>query len=305
MAFSYKKCLLAVIAVMVAFVLVACNTTTFENSANVAEATALKQLLGQPGIVIVDARPEEDYSKGHVDGAVHLPPQLLSIGEPVAGIVAPLEKVVATLSDKGINTTDAVYIYDNQSGVSAGRVWWVLKAYGHEKVFVVNGGQDALLKAGLPLSADTPTRPATSYSAQALDTSMIATSEEVLAAVNAIEAGEGNTCILDVRTQAEYDEGYIPGAALYPHTNLFYKDGTFRSARDLALNFRDLGLKTDDQIIVYCKTSFRATPVALALEEAGYTNVKVYDGAWLEWQYKGLPVIAPEGAVQPSGGDGS
>ncbi|GKT30917.1 hypothetical protein ADUPG1_001750, partial [Aduncisulcus paluster] len=61
------------------------------------------------------------------------------------------------------------------------------------------------------------------------------------------------------------------------------------SGRTIELNYKDLGFDKDDEIILYCKSSFRAAQTAVLLEEAGYSNVKVYDGAWLEWSSQGMP----------------
>ena len=59
------------------------------------------------------------------------------------------------------------------------------------------------------------------------------------------------------------------------------------SPRDTYLFYSDKGFKREDEIILYCRSSFRATQTLALLEEAGYKNVKIYDGAWLEWESKG------------------
>lgn len=281
--------------------LVGCQPTTYTKSDNIIEALALSDVMGDSGTVVIDARSAEDYQKGHLEGAINLPPSMLSVSEPVAGLVAPLDQVEQVLGSFGITNESHVYVYDNNGGVYAGRIWWVLKLYGHEAVTVINNGESAIVKAELPLTKDVPSITTATYVGQAADEGIIASLEEVQ---SMIESQAGT--VLDVRSQSEYDEGAIPGALLHSHSLNLYNDGSFKSARDIFLDYNDLGLDRDEPIILYCKTSFRATQTMLLLTEAGYTNVKVYDGAWVEWSTKDMPKeeAAPEQA-QPSSQDAS
>ncbi len=280
-----KKIVACLLLISLVFGLVACNTTSFTDSPRIVEAEDLAELLKESNAIVLDARGKEDYDKGHLEGAIHLPPSALTISDPVSGLIAPQDKVESVLGKAGIGPDTKVYIYDNTGGVHASRVWWVLSLYGHKEVRVINNGETAVVESGLPLSAKAPTVEAVEYKAQPLDLNRIAYLEDVMAVVD----GDVEGCILDVRSAAEFDEGAIPTATLYPHTKNLYTDGTFRSARDTYLNYKDLGIDRDDLVILYCKSSFRATQTTLLLEEAGYTNVKVYDGAWLEWSQKDMP----------------
>ena len=168
-------------------------------------------------------------------------------------------------------------------------------------VMMVNGGSKALVKEKLELSADATVLPATTYVAEEADTSMIATFEEVK---SLSETPVEGTILVDVRSQAEYDAGFIPTAVLYPHTRNLYSDGTFMSSRDLSLFYKDAGITKDETLILYCKTSFRATQAAALLQEAGYTKIKIYDGAWVEWEQKGN-IAGPDTPAPVGPSDGS
>ena len=282
--------------------LVGCNTTEFKDSNRIIEASELAPLLDDSGTVIIDARSSDEYSKGHLVGSINLPPSLLTISDPVSGTIAPKEQVEEVLGANGITEDTMVIIYDNSGGVYSSRVWWVLTVYGHENVKVVNNGQASIVLEGLELTLDVPAVEAKTYSASEMNASMIATIDEVKDVVD----GNVEACIIDVRSLAEYDEGAIPGAVLYPHTKNLYSDGTFRSGRDTYLNNNDLVINKDEMVILYCKSSFRVTQTSLLLEEAGYENVKVYDGAWLEWSTKDMPKEEKtEEKATPSSGDGS
>lgn len=303
MAKKHKAVRIVFLALVLMFSLTACSVdTTYPGTKNIVEASRVgKDYLAGGKVIVIDAREPEAYAKGHLKGAVSLTPTELSVGTPVPGLLAPKSQIESVLSAKGISNDSIIYVYDDNGGVYSGRVWWVLKVYGHENVMIVNGGSKALVSEKLELSADAANLPATKYVAKEADTSMIATFEDVKSLT---ETPVDGTVIVDVRSQAEYDAGYIPTAVLYPHTKNLYSDGTFMSSRDLGLFYKDEGITKDENIILYCKTSFRATQTAALLQEAGYTNIKVYDGAWVEWEQKGT-VAGPDTSAPVGPSDGS
>lgn len=76
---------------------------------------------------------------------------------------------------------------------------------------------------------------------------------------------ENDYVILDARTQAEYDEGHIPGAILIPYD-------TVATAAEDALPDKD------QLILVYCRGGNRSKQVSQALVDLGYTNVVEFGG---------------------------
>ena len=83
---------------------------------------------------------------------------------------------------------------------------------------------------------------------------------------------EDDYVILDARTQAEYDEGHIPGAILIPH------DTVMTAAED--------ALPDKDQLIlVYCRSGNRSKRASQTLVDLGYTNVIEFGGI-NSWPYE-------------------
>lgn len=272
----------------------ACSANTaYPGTGNIIEASDV--IAQKDQAVIVDARGKEAYDNGHMAGAISLSPGAVTVEEPVKGTLAPKEQVEQVLGAAGISSDSTVYIYDDNAGVSAGRLWWVMTVYGHEKVMIVNGGSAALVRAGAELSAEATALTPTTYVAKEARADMLADFEMVKALSEAPQEG---TVLLDVRSPAEYAEGYIPGAVLYPHTQNVYKDGTFMSPRDIKLFYQDAGITPDQTLILYCKSSFRATQAAAVLQEAGFDKVKIYDGAWLEWEQR-MDTSAPAEETAP------
>lgn len=83
---------------------------------------------------------------------------------------------------------------------------------------------------------------------------------------------EDDYVILDARTQAEYDEGHIPGAILIPHD-------TVATAAEDALPDKD------QLILIYCRSGNRSKQASQTLVDLGYTNVVEFGGI-NSWPYE-------------------
>ncbi len=305
--FRRKRSIVALVFIISAFLLVACvNDTSFEGSNNFAEASEVAEVYldDNANVTIIDARGEEAYAKGHLKNAVCISPSELVVTDPVKATVAPKEQVEEVLGNAGINKDTMVYIYDDNGGVYAGRIWWTLKLYGHENVKIINNGAKALEKNALEMSASVTEVTPVEYAMEEMDEALIVDLETVKNYAEEPSA-QDNVKLIDVRSIAEYEEGYIPGAILYPHTKNYYNDGTFKSARDTAIFYQDAGIKKDHEIIIYCLSSYRATIVAALLDEAGYENVKVFDGAWFAWENESMPTAEVEEDAPITTSDGS
>ena len=90
------------------------------------------------------------------------------------------------------------------------------------------------------------------------------------------------------------------------NTNFFSSDQTFKSTDITKINYMQAGILPEKEIIIYCQTSLRAAPVFVQLFEAGYRNIRIYDGAYLEWTSNSSnPIEMPEGAAAPAAKDAS
>lgn len=103
-------------------------------------------------------------------------------------------------------------------------------------------------------------------------------------AVTARQAANPDLLLIDVRTEAEYEAGRIPGATWMPRGTV-----EFRIAEDV----RD----ADAEIIVYCATGNRAALVKKALDAQGYRNVSAHRG-FESWAGDGQPVETDYGTFR-------
>jgi thiosulfate/3-mercaptopyruvate sulfurtransferase len=267
-----------------------------ETGTEIMEAGDLAGFLEQPGTVVVDARPFPEYREGHVSGAVNVSRADIVVLQPFPNLVAPAEQIERVLGSRGIGNDTLVIAYDDNNNMDAARLWWTLKAYGHDKVKVVSGGLEALKREGYALETGTPSVQSVSFSAGPLDESMIISTAEIRRYLN---EPEDTVVLLDTRTEEEHLEGHIPGSILVDYANNNFRDGTFRPVNHIRIMYLEKGIDYSKEVIMYCKTSIRGAQTYLALYNAGYRNLRLYDGAWVEWTSNPLnPVYVPDTGTQ-------
>ncbi|HKP55846.1 MAG TPA: sulfurtransferase [Polyangiales bacterium] len=245
-------------------------------------------------LALIDCRPDEAaYRAGHVPGARHaqLERDLSAPAHnPARGGRHPLPDArdfARTLGRWGITPRSHVVAYDDQNGANAAaRLWWMLRALGHERVQVLDGGLPALVAAGL--TAEVPEPSAEPPYPAAAFTLPLADIDEVESARSAPDRR-----VIDVRAAFRYRgekepidpiAGHIPGARNAPLTDNLRADGTFKSADELReLYARALDGVSPERTILHCGSGVTACHSLLALERAGLPGAKLYVGSWGEW----------------------
>lgn len=251
-------------------------------------------------VLIFDVSNSENayanYQAGHLIGAVFvdLDTQLADIKKDLSqGGRHPLpsaEKFAQTLTELGISKEAHVVIYDDQSGANAAaRFWWMLKAVGHEKVQVLNGGFTEAKRKQFPLSigVESPQKTSKSYPTTAWQLPTI--EMDVLESISQ----HSDYLVVDVRSQARYDgksepidliAGHIPGAVNIPLTDNLDVNGLFLAPDTLKNNYQTAfgDIKTQN-IIVHCGSGVTACHTLLALDYAGMEIPTLYVGSWSEW----------------------
>jgi thiosulfate/3-mercaptopyruvate sulfurtransferase len=182
-----------------------------------------------------------------------------------------------------------VVVYDEQSGANAAaRVWWMLRALGHDKVQVLDGGLAGAQASGLtPTSEASVATSGAPYPALAWQwpTADIERVEEA--------RNDPRALVLDVRSRERYAgksepidpiPGHIPGAANLPLTENLTPEGRFKPEDELKAQYeRLLAARDPSQLIVHCGSGVTACHTLLALERAGLEGAALYVGSWSEW----------------------
>jgi hydroxyacylglutathione hydrolase len=82
--------------------------------------------------------------------------------------------------------------------------------------------------------------------------------------------------ILDVRSAGEFAAGHIPGAINIPFWAVPWRAG-------------EVGVRSDDLIVVYCGHGPRAQLARAALRARGFTRSACLAGHWSKWRLAGYP----------------
>ena len=252
----------------------------------------LMDRLNDPSVrvVEVDMSPEP-YKDAHIPGAVfwNIFADLL-----LSDLRMNLDSTATArlLSRSGISNETTVIAYGSDPGTGAW-IFWILKMFGHNKVYVLNGGYQKWVAEGRPLVAELSNFAPTQYHASSADANLRVLQPEVQASLNRTD------CVLvDVRTSQEYSGeifmikppektergGHIPGAIHLEHTLTLNQDGTFKSAQELHALYSNLGITADKEVFPYCAIGGRSAYTWFVLKYLlGYPNVRNYDGSWNEW----------------------
>jgi len=235
--------------------------------------------------VVLDLR--SDYAEGHIPTAVavNLRAQLSGPGGPHDGrtpLPAP-DALQEAMRDWGVCTGRLVVAYDDASGLSAGRAWWVLRWAGHAPVRVLDGGLSAWLAAGgelttevvVPDRGDITVRPGSVRVSAADDVAALPATGAL------VDAREPD------RYRGESDPldpvaGHIPGAISLPTSANLGPDGRFLPAEQLRERFAAAGLVGREPIVVYCGSGVSAAHELIALQTAGLDAV-LYPPSWSGW----------------------
>jgi thiosulfate/3-mercaptopyruvate sulfurtransferase len=264
-------------------------------------AVELARHLDDPEWAFVDSRfklanieqGRRDYESEHIPGAVyaHLDEDLS--GSIIKGITGrhPLpevEKVAATFSRFGIDSSVQVVAYDDVGGaLAAGRVWWLLRWLGHERAALLDGGWQAWVKHGLPVRGGKESRPPRIFIPHPRNELIVSTAE-----VEKMRK-DPHYRVLDARTAERYRgenetidpvAGHIPGAISAPYPDNLNPDGTFRMDERLAERYKKLveGVPID-HVVAYCGSGVTATHDILAMMKAGLGEARLYAGSYSEW----------------------
>jgi thiosulfate/3-mercaptopyruvate sulfurtransferase len=260
---------------------------------------ALAPHVDDPAFAIVDCRSklddetwgEREYRTSHLPGAVYADLKR-DLSGPLTGANGrhPLpdpQTLAQTFGRLGIASGVQVVAYDQDNGMWASRLWWLLRWMGHDAAAVLDGGFAKWTAEGRPTaSGDVRRAPrrfdGTPRAEMAVDVDAVAarlgSPEWRLVDARAPERFRGDSEPID-RTP-----GHIPGAVNHFFGTNLAEDKTFRTPEELRAGFAPaLGGMAADRVICYCGSGVTACHNLLALEHAGIAGAKLYVGSWSEW----------------------
>lgn len=220
------------------------------------------------------------YEAGHLPGAVFvdLDAALSRHGDPAQAGRHPLpdpEPFAAAMGALGIGDGDTVVAYDDEGGVIAARLVWMLRAIGRDAA-VLEGGLQAWDE---PLSTEPAVRAPVRFTARPWPDDRLATIDEAAAAGHLIDARPrerylGGPDGLDPRA------GHIPGARSVPCRENLGADGRLLPVNELRARF---GVDDATEVISYCGSGVTACHNLLVMEHAGLGAGRLFPGSWSQW----------------------
>jgi len=258
----------------------------------------LAKHLSDPDLRVVDGtwhmphlkrEPRAEFEAAHVPGAVFFDIDATADRTTTLPHMLPTaEQFGAAVGALGIGNGDRVVVYDVRGVVSAARVWWTFRAFGHDAIAVLDGGLRAWRAEGRPVESG-PGRPTPRpFTARRRP--------ELVRDVEAMRANIGTRAaqVLDARSAGRFAGtepepraglrgGHIPGSLNLPYETLYRPDGTLKPPDELRAAVTAAGIDLGRPVVTTCGSGVTASVLALALYLIGRHDVAVYDGSWSEW----------------------
>jgi thiosulfate/3-mercaptopyruvate sulfurtransferase len=258
----------------------------------------LASRLGSPGLRVVDGSwylpgsgrdPAAEYAAGHIPGAVFFDLDATSDQTtPLPHMLPPASDFAERMMRLGLNQSDDLIVYDG-SGVnlSAPRVWWTFRTFGHRRVAVLDGGMQKWRRENRPIERGVVQLPPGHFTAR-LDPASV---RDLAAVRGNLETGAEQ--LVDLRSRGRFmgvepeprpglRGGHVPGSRSLPFTELAGPDGTMLPPGELRRRIEAAGIDLALPIVATCGSGTSACTLVLALDLLG-RRAAVYDGAWAEW----------------------
>lgn len=197
------------------------------------------------------------------------------------------EAMAETFGRLGVSAGVQVVAYDQDNGMYASRLWWMLRYMGHDAAAVLDGGFAKWVREGRPTRSGVEAREPAHFTGRPRP-AMRLTANQVWA-----KLGDPDMVLVDARAPARYEgreepldrvAGHIPGARNHFFQWNLSPEGTFLPAETLRGKFTALlGDTPADRVTLYCGSGVTACHNLLAMERAGLTGMKLFPGSWSEW----------------------
>jgi thiosulfate/3-mercaptopyruvate sulfurtransferase len=234
-----------------------------------------------------DARAE--FEAAHIPGAVFFDIDAIADRTTTLPHMLPsAEAFGAAVGALGIGNGQRVVVYDVRGVVSAARVWWTFRAFGHDAVAVLDGGLRTWRAEGRPVQSGSAApahraftarlRPELVRDVEAMRANVVSRAAQVLDARSA-----GRFAGTEPEPRAGLRGGHIPGSLNLPYETLYRADGTLKAPDELRGAITAAGVDLGRPVVTSCGSGVTASVLALALYLVGRPDAAVYDGSWSEW----------------------
>ncbi len=258
------------------------------------ETLVLDATLAPPGSA-VSVTPRARYEANHIPGAIFFDiDEFSDHATTLPHMLLSAEAFASKMSALGVESGKTIVVYEQEGVFSGPRAWWMLRTFGAQKVYLLDGGLRAWVESGLPTESGVVAREPASFHATLRK-------DAVKDFAQILESISGKAQIVDARSAGRFagsapeprpgiSSGHMPGAINVPFTDLL-ETGRYKSADELRRVFSAKGVDLDRPITTTCGSGVTAAVVGLALELAGAESFSLYDGSWAEYAIQPNAVI--------------
>lgn len=185
------------------------------------------------------------------------------------------------MASLGIDDNDILVAYDDQGGVTAARLVWMLRATGHDAALLDGGlaGYDGPLERGPARSNRSPG----SFSSRPWPRERLAEMEDTLDPANLVVDARAPERYQGLAEPVDPRAGHIPGAINLPCRQNLDKNGRFLPVAQLRARFASAGIGGARPVVCYCGSGVTACHNLLAIEHSGLGAGRLYPGSWSEY----------------------
>ena len=217
---------------------------------------------------------------------------------PYPHMLPTCDTFAEAMSNMGVRKEDELVVYDTEELglMSAPRVAWTLRVYGHPHVHLLDNFKQ-WVKEGYPTETGPPEVPNISkYPTPSYNTDMVVKFAEMKTiGYDYGKEGAEDIQILDARSKGRWEgvepepraglkSGHMPGSTSLPFQELLDpKSKSLLPKEELRKLFESKGLTPDKPIITTCGSGVTASLVEAALKHADFgpaDDRRVYDGSW-------------------------
>jgi len=272
--------------------------STIDTQTPIVSADWLRDHHGAPHMKVLDASwhmpasnrdARAEFEDGHIPGAAYF--DIDAVSDPESSLPHMLPSAAAFAHDAGalgIANADHVVVYDTVGLFSAARAWWMFRAFGHERVSVLDGGLPAWTASGGPIDTGPAAPVLATYEASDPSPAVVALQEmqEISTAASHV--------ILDARPAGRFTgadpeprpglpSGHMPNAISMPFSSVIADDGRLKAPDELRALLGNAGALSGRPVVTTCGSGVTAAVLSLALARIGVTGSSLYDGSWTEW----------------------